>query len=410
MNKFIVLVLDGFGVGAMADVAQQRPQDLGSNTCAHILEALPQLRLPVLEKLGLINALGFQPDNVMRPEPGASFGCARLQHQGGDSFMGHQEIMGTCPAAPLRMPFTQVRESVAQALVQAGYHVERKPVQDGLCYLWVNHAVAVGDNLETDPGLVYNVTANLSAIDFATVRRIGDIVRAQVQVGRVIVFGGLLPDSQAIAAAAETREGTYVGIDAPKSGVYRQGFVVNHLGYGVDERVQVPACLYQVGVPTTLIGKVADIVLNPHGINHQGIVDSARIMQLTLAAAAQPGKAFICTNIQETDLAGHAEDPELYARRLQLVDQYLSQLLPQLGDDDLLLIMADHGNDPCIGHSRHTREKVPLLVWRRGVHGVQLGERATLSDVGATVCEAFGAPAPQNGDSFWSLLQQGGQV
>jgi phosphopentomutase len=405
MNKFIALVLDGFGVGAMDDVAEQRPQDIGSNTCAHILQTLPQLRLPTLEKLGLINSLGFQPENIMRPNPSANFGCADLQHQGGDSFMGHQEIMGTRPAAPLRMPFTQVRESVANALSAAGYQVERKHVQDGLCYLLVNQAVAIGDNLETDPGLVYNVTANLNTVDFPTVRKIGDIVRSQVQVGRVIVFGGLLPNNDAITDAAETRENTYVGINAPKSGVYQQGFIVNHLGYGVDEQVQVPACLYQVGIPTTLIGKVADIVLNPHGINHQGIADSALIMDLTQAAAIQSGKGFICTNIQETDLAGHAEDCARYAERLQLVDEYLGRLLPQLNNDDLLLIMADHGNDPTVGHSRHTREKVPLLVWRHGVHGALLGERTTLSDVGATVCEAFGAPAPQNGHSFWTLLQ-----
>lgn len=94
-----------------------------------------------------------------------------------------------------------------------------------------------------------------------------------------------------------------------------------------------------------------------------------------------------------------------YAERLQLVDGYLTHLMSLLDKDDVLVVMADHGNDPTIGHSQHTRECVPLLVWRPGVTGIRLGDRATLSDVGASVCEAFGAPAPQNGASFFSLLQ-----
>jgi phosphopentomutase len=407
VNKFVVIVLDGFGIGAMDDVPQLRPLDKGANTCGHILQKHSQLRLPTLEKLGLINALGFQPDNVMHPSPAANYGSANLQHQGADSFMGHQEIMGTRPTAPVRMPFSLVREQVAQALNNAGYQVERVALQEGLCYLRVNGAVAIGDNLETDPGQVYNVTANLDAIDFATVRAIGDIVRSQVQVSRVIVFGGNIGSNAALHDAAQTSADTYVGINAPKSGVYRHGFTVVHLGYGVDQNVQVAASLHHIGVPTVLIGKVADIVINPYGTNYPSIADSSEIMQLTLQEIQQPGPAFICTNIQETDLAGHAEDSDRYAERLQTVDSYLAQLLPLLGEDDALLVMADHGNDPTIGHARHTREKVPLLFWRAGVQGVDLGERSTLADVGATVCDAFSAPPPQSGHSFFSQLNKG---
>jgi len=407
VKKFVVIVLDGFGIGAMDDVAHQRPLDIGANTCGHILQKYGLLRLPTLEKLGLINALGYQPDNVMHPNPAANYGNANLQHQGADSFMGHQEIMGTRPDIPLLMPFSQVREQVASALNKAGYQVERVAVEDGLCYLRINGCVAIGDNLETDPGQVYNVTANLEAIDFATVRTIGDIVRSQVHVGRVIVFGGNIGSNAALHNAAETRAKRYVGINAPKSGVYGHGFTVVHLGYGVDASQQTAASLHSSGVPTVLIGKVADIVINPHGTNYQGISDSEEIMQLTLQAVELPGQAFICTNIQETDLAGHAENSDRYAERLQVVDGYLAQLLARLGQDDALVVMADHGNDPTIGHSRHTREKVPLLFWRPGVQGVYLGERSTLADVGATVCDAFGAPAPQNGHSFFPQMNKG---
>ena len=76
-----------------------------------------------------------------------------------------------------------------------------------------------------------------------------------------------------------------------------------------------------------------------------------------------------------------------------------------LGDEDILLVMADHGNDPNIGHNKHTRENVPLLVYRKGVTGVNLGLRKSLSDVGATVCDFFGVKAPQNGQSFLEMLK-----
>lgn len=82
MARFVVLVIDSFGVGAMKDVAEVRPQDVGANTCGHILRQLPQLHLPTLEKLGLINALGYAP-GVMAPSASAVWGIAELQHEGG---------------------------------------------------------------------------------------------------------------------------------------------------------------------------------------------------------------------------------------------------------------------------------------------------------------------------------------
>lgn len=139
--------------------------------------------------------------------------------------MGHQEILGTRPQAPLRMPFSDVIDRIEQALKVAGWQVERRGGE--LAFLWVNDAVAVGDNLEADLGQVYNVTANLSAIAFDEVLKIGRVVREQVQVGRVITFGGQLANSQRILDAAETMEGRFVGINAPRparmKAVFRSG-------------------------------------------------------------------------------------------------------------------------------------------------------------------------------------------
>ena len=106
MSRFIVIVLDSFGVGAMADVAKVRPRDLGSTTAGHIIEKIPTIKLPTLEKLGLMNALGYEIGSH-RFSKEANYGTANLAHHGADSFLGHQEIMGTTPKVPLIQPFNQ---------------------------------------------------------------------------------------------------------------------------------------------------------------------------------------------------------------------------------------------------------------------------------------------------------------
>lgn len=386
----------------MDDVPIVRPQDIGANTCGHIFKSKPDLYLPTLEKLGIVNALGFQINNITFSKV-ANVGTADLQHDGGDTFMGHQEIMGTRPKIPLRIPFSSVIENVEATLSAAGYQVIRKG-EKPLQYLMVNQHVAIGDNLEADLGQVFNITANLSEISFEEVRKIGMIVRQQVKVDRVIAFGGLMVSSNQIHNAVEQKEGRYIGINAPKSGVYDSGFQVVHLGYGVDSHQQVPEQLNQQNIQTTLVGKVADIVENPHGISFKNLVDSQTIMDITFEQMHKPGSRFICTNIQETDLSGHAQDVDRYAECLSVVDRNLAKIIRIMTDDDCLVVMADHGNDPTIGHSKHTREKVPLLVYRRGIQGVDLGHRTTLSDVGATVCDFFHAKAPQNGISFLPLI------
>lgn len=130
-------------------------------------------------------------------------------------------------------------------------------------------------------------------ISFDDAIKIGRIVREQVQVGRVITFGGLLTDSQRILDAAESKEGRFIGINAPRSGAYDNGFQVVHMGYGVDKKVQVPQKLYEAGVPTVLVGKVADIVSNPYGVSWQNLVDSQRIMDITLDEFNTHPTAFI---------------------------------------------------------------------------------------------------------------------
>jgi len=165
-------------------------------------------------------------------------------------------------------------------------------------------------------------------------------------------------------------------------------------------------------------------VENPVGKSIRG-VDTEAVLADTLAAMDSLEKGFICVNVQETDLAGHREDPKLYGERLVLADRGLSRIMEKMADEDFLVVTADHGNDPVIGHPQHTREKTPILVWRPsmasglpgrhrpgfdvpGRHvsgcdvpgGLFIGERGTLADTGATVCDYFHAPPPESGNSY----------
>lgn len=105
-------------------------------------------------------------------------------------------------------------------------------------------------------------------------------------------------------------------------------------------------------------------------------------------------------NVQETDLAGHAEDAEWYAEMLNVTDQWLASFLPQMEEDDLMIVMADHGNDPTIGHSSHTREYVPLLITGPKAKAANIGTRQTMADIGATFSDFFDLPATEQGTSF----------
>ena len=134
-------------------------------------------------------------------------------------------------------------------------------------------------------------------------------------------------------------------------------------------------------------------------------VDTAEVLDLTIQEIKDMKNGFICTNVQETDLAGHSQDSTWYKNLLEIADEKIGIIMDLIHDDDVLVVMADHGNDPNIGHNRHTRENVPLLIKKAGVEGVSIGLRKTLSDVGASVCDFFGVSAPQNGQSFMNLLK-----
>ena len=348
-----------------------------------------------------MNAFGRE-SNCMKFQPKANFGKSELMHQGADTFMGHQEIMGTKPKKPQFVPFQEKVDEVAKHLEDAGHKVEIIN-RNGLRYIVVDDYVTVADNLEADLGMCYNVTAPLDYMPFEKEYEIAKLVREVSTVGRVIVFGGTGNTMQDLYNAEEIRDGKYIGIASAKSKSYDQGYQCLHLGYGVDKEVQAPTILTKNGIPCTLIGKVADIVANDLG-KSISCVPTPEVMEITLNCILEMEQGFICTNVQETDLAGHAQNATRYVEVLKQADEGLAKILPHLTENDILIVQADHGNDPHIGHSKHTRECVPLLIYRKGLEGVQVGIRKTMSDMGASCCDYFGVEAPQNGESFIDLI------
>ncbi len=396
-GRFILIILDSYGIGYMEDVLKERPRDFGANTCMHIIDENPELKLETLEKLGIMNALG-KDYGLMKKNDKANFGIAKLMHHGGDTFLGHQEIMGTKPEKPLIAPFSHYIEEVYKALLKKRYKVEK--IGDKIQYLWVNDCVAIGDNLETDLGQVYNVTTSFKEITFEKELEIAKIVREIVHVERVIAFGGTEATVESIKEAAEEKLEKYIGINAPKSKVYEKGYMVRHLGYGIDPETQIPTILGKNGIDVTLIGKVADIVFNDEGKNFLNLVDTETIFNITLTEMDKMSSGLIAVNIQETDLAGHAQDSRKYAKILKLSDNYIDKIIKKMKEEDILIVTADHGNDPTIGHSQHTREYVPILIYKKELEGKNIGVRETLSDIGATISDYFGVNSPENGKSF----------
>ena len=402
-RRFVVIVLDGFGMGATADAAIKRPGDEKACTIGSILHDYPDLYLPNLEELGLMNAYGHESER-MKFRKDANYGKAELMHFGADTFMGHQEIMGTRPKDPEIVPFQEKVDIVAKHLKDEGHKVEIVE-KESLRYVVCDDYVTVADNLEADLGMCYNVTAPLDYMPFEKELEIARKVREVVTVGRVIVFGGTGNTMDDLYAAEEIKDGKYIGIASAKSKSYDQGYQCLHLGYGVDPNVQAPTILTKQGIPCVLIGKVADIVHNERGLSIS-CVPTAECLEHTLDQMKKMDSGFICTNVQETDLAGQSQSTARYKEILEIADKGLKPILDELQDEDFLVIMADHGNDPNIGHSKHTRENVPLLIRYKDRKGIHVGLRKSLSDVGASVCDYFNVDAPQNGESFLPLFLQ----
>jgi phosphopentomutase len=392
-RRVVVLVLDGLGLGAMPDATAE---DVGADTLRHVDERGGPLALPTLESLGLGRLTGARGVGATERPRAASGRCA-LRHPGADTFMGHQELMGGGLDGVQLKFLAELRDQVQQALQSAGHRVES--LIEGQSPLLVDGHALVADNIEARPRLNINVTASLDDIGFDALTEIGQIVREVTPVPRIIVVGGRGYDVDAIREHVKERTPGQIGVDTPELGVYDEHYRVRHLGLDFASHEQAPSRAQAAGHEVVLLGKAADVV-HCEGAVTDNLVPTEGVMRKTIDHLAAMDHGLIVANVQETDLAGHEEDAARYARVLETVDRMLPELLDGLGDEDVILITGDHGNDPTIGHSQHTREYTPVLAFGPRVAVRELGTRETLADVGATAADLLGVLPVRSGTSF----------
>ncbi|MET9858190.1 phosphopentomutase [Streptomyces smyrnaeus] len=390
-GRTVIVVIDGFGIGAMPDAGALRPGDAAADTCGHVLDHAREafgrpLRLPVLGALGL-GLVHPHRDLARRTRLPVAAGRAALGYPGADTFAGHQTMMG---ADFSRVTVARLADHLAQvtaALRAAGHRVEHL---DGRPLLLVDGSVLVHDNLEADPGINWNASARLEDLGFDGILAVARTVRAVAPVARVIAVGGHADGP--LRGFVREGDGGTVGLDTPASGFYRHdGLQVQHLGVESDHTRQLPELAARAGIPVTLVGKAADILACGAAVRRPA-VPTADVLAHTMEAVRAGGESLVVANVQESDLAGHQRDPERYARILEQVDAGLAALVALLDrPGDRLVVTGDHGNDPTIGHAYHTREYVPVLIHRPGVPGVELlPDAESLADVGATAAVALG--------------------
>jgi phosphopentomutase len=391
-GRVTILVLDGLGIGALPDGP---PEDAASHTLAHVHAASP-LSIPHLSSLGLAELAGLDAHPVLT-DPRGAFTSSGLGYLGADSYLGHSELMGGAPVPEPEL-MRDVGPAVADRLVRAGFVVES--LLDGESPLLVNSCAVVADNIEAKPGLGINVTASLDALSFDEIVAIGELVREVVRVPRVIVVAGRGFGPDDLRRCLSSRADSQLGVDSPGLGVYDDEFRVRHLSLPVDGNRQLPAHVLAAGGEVVLIGKAADVISSPDARVIRPD-DTERTLRATVdaAAGAAPG-SLIVANVQETDLAGHEQDPHRFARVLEQVDGYLPEIRAAMRAQDILIVTADHGNDPCIGHSMHTREAVPVLVAGDRVQPRYLTPRDCLSDIAATVGDLLGLKDVDTAASF----------
>lgn len=372
-KKVILLVIDGFGVGAMEDVVVNRPNDIGSNTALHVLSSMDIEQLPGFEKLGLLSLLNLKQSTLPY-----IIGKANLSHYGADSYYGHQEIMGSKPLMPSKLGFNYYIDEIEKLLILNGHVVKR--IGDKTQLLLIDDAFTIGDNIETDPGLAFNITADLNKISFTKLKSIALDIRAIIAVPRLIVFGSKETNINKIIDAIEYSDDQHIGVNAPKSGVYTDSYECVHLGYGVDYKQQTSQLLIDNGYKVSLVGKAADVIVTD-GAKYLPEVNTNQVFDKLIGEI--PISDFIFANVQETDLAGHAQNLDKFQKLIKIIDQRLVEVMDYLEDDSLLIVMADHGDDPLIGHAMHTREQVPLLLFnKKNTQQINLGVKDSMNYIG----------------------------
>lgn len=388
-RRAVLIVLDGVGAGAARDASAYG--DAGSNTLANVADVVGGLDLPALESLGLGKAVrmrGVREDVTAR----AAWGTMHPASPGKDSTTGHWEIAGL----HLDHPFPTYPNGFPAPLIEAFSRDTGRPVIGNVAgsgtamieQFAADHVERGAWIVYTSADSVFQVAAHESVVPLT---ELYDACRAAREI--------LTPPhnvSRVIARPFVGEPGSY------RRTPNRRDFSLEPLGETLLDALQ------SAGIDREGVGKVDDLFAG-RGISSHHTTDNregiSRIQQW-IGGRGNPGvshSGFLFANLVDFDqLFGHRNDVAGFYGALRQFDAALPDLLAGLRDGDLLAITADHGNDPTTPSTDHARECVPLLVTAggRGVKPVNLGQRATFSDLGATVADWFGITFRGRGRSF----------
>jgi phosphopentomutase len=383
-NRIVLMVLDSAGIGEMPDAAAWG--DAGADTLGNILKTHPA-ELPNLRNLGLAN---IRPLENLPPveNPSGSFGKCTLKSNGKDTTTGHWEMAGIIltkafPTYPEGFPPRIIDEFVARARVPGVLANVPASGTEIIKEFGEEHVKTGKPIVYTSADSVFQIAAHEEVIPIDRLYEICEIAReildGEDRVGRVIArpFVG---DSAASFKRTENRH---------------------------DYAVPPPAdnllpLLKSAGLDVVCIGKIASIYDSLGVTEDLTAKNNDQTIDQTVNALNKDSRGLIFSNLVDFDmLYGHRRDPAGYSRALEHFDRRLPEILDALRDDDLLVITADHGNDPTYPGSDHTREYAPLLVYGKAAKpGIDLGTRQSLSDIGQTIAENFGLEL-KDGVSFW---------
>ena len=382
-KRIIILVMDSVGIGHAPDAAKFN--DEGSNTLGHIEATAGLIHCPTLRSLGLANIADIKTDET--PVMGA-YGKMEEVSTGKDTTSGHWEMMGH----PVTVPFPTFYDGFPKELMdtftkETGYGYLGNEVASGteiIERLGVEHMKTGKPIVYTSADSVFQIAAHEDVIPLEDLYRMCEITRNKVCVGDYYV-------GRIIARPFIGKPGHFVRTS-------------NRHDYSrMPEHRMVQQELQAAQIPTIAVGKIGDIYAhvgwdesyptksNAHGMN---------VVPYLLGSSFERGLMMV--NLVEFDsLYGHRRNVEGYKRAIEDFDYQLSGLLPLLKDDDLLIITADHGNDPTWHGTDHTREHVPLLAYSPSMkEAIDLGLRHSFGDIGQTVLANFGLSPYAVGTSF----------
>src|SRR5258705_1588236 len=385
-NRVLLIVLDGAGIGAMPDAPEWG--DAGSDTFGHILES-HQVRLPTLQRYGLANIrpLPFLPP-LAKPE--GSYGRCTLRSNGKDTTTGHWEMAGIIldrafPTYPNGFPASIIDRFVKETSTPGILGTIPASGTEIIKVLGEEHIETGKPIVYTSADSVFQIAAHeyffkqKTAYEMCeTARRILD---GEHKVGRVIARPFL----------------------GQPGAFYR---TENRHDYAVPPpRENLLPALADEGLAVVCIGKIASIYDSVGVTKDLTAKNNEQSVGQTIHALREKNRGLIFSNLVDFDmLYGHRRDTEGYAKALEYFDARLPEIEDAMNNDDLMIITADHGNDPTFPGSDHTREYAPLLVFGKTIReGTNLGTRASLADIGQTIADNFGLRLTA-GESFLSSL------